>query len=214
MQPLVQLLLRWSRNPSLRWSLPRWEVLIDYYTHFHYLSFHFRTFPVLIISYQMRVGVWYTFQILIISHLHWRHCARRHHRRPSLQEASPWASPEGKGSWSPNSTFGFGFDKCKRHNRASPWRERWSLWQHRWCQCCCNLDPTSSCYQHICHQDANALMLGEFPVVMDLVGSVEAAKAAKQQVFTETASMSAISMRISVSKSIISISYARPQSRW
>ena len=66
---------------------------------------------------------------------------------------------------------------------------------------------------HICHQDANALMLGEFPVVMDLVGSVEAAKAAKQQVFTETASMSAISMRISVSKSIISISYARPQSR-
>ena len=56
-------------------------------------------------------------------------------------------------------------------------------------------------------------MLGEFPVVMDLVGSVEAAKAAKQQVFTETASMSAISMRISVSKSIISISYARPQSR-
>ena len=31
-------------------------------------------------------------------------------------------------------------------------------------------------------QDANALMLGEFPVVMDLVGSVEAAKEAKQQV--------------------------------
>merc|ERR1712130_82540 len=31
-------------------------------------------------------------------------------------------------------------------------------------------------------KDANALMLGEFPVVMDLVGSVEAAKAAKQQV--------------------------------
>ena len=27
-------------------------------------------------------------------------------------------------------------------------------------------------------QDANALMLGEFPVVMDLVGSVEAAKEA------------------------------------
>merc|ERR1719320_1697710 len=31
-------------------------------------------------------------------------------------------------------------------------------------------------------KDANALMLGEFPVVMDLVGSVEAAKEAKQQV--------------------------------
>ena len=47
--------------------------------------------------------------------------------------------------------------------------------------------PTLPSYQHynniiINLQDANALMLGEFPVVMDLVGSVEAAKEAKQQV--------------------------------
>ena len=31
-------------------------------------------------------------------------------------------------------------------------------------------------------QDANALMLGEFPVVMELVAKVEGAKEAKQQV--------------------------------
>ena len=45
-------------------------------------------------------------------------------------------------------------------------------------------------------QDANALMLGEFPVVMDLVGSVEAAKEAKQQVVIMVMVMVIMVMRI------------------